>query len=308
MNLNQRGVMTILTLARIVESTLWYILPNPNGFSKAERDSRYQALKGLTAEGTPFFENCKSNGDVGKEIKENMDYFIEDVYAPEGRIVTVDIHDAVHVEQSLLVDLFTSIIKVRAALEAFLLGGIDFLKNTNSLEEKFEKLVLADIKYYHAFASKVSCILIANKFMELNTTANTYAESYSKSHGGINPNQDPEFDVRKDPSFRMVENEFHVLNQAMLDVMNTYPNEKTPEDPEFVFAREQTFNDCDIFTGKKQTTDLNAFFNNFSKYFDKIIEANQNPVNEGFRQLGDELREFEAKLMAEAKEKEGAGK
>ena len=107
----ERNVMTIVTLARIVESTLWYCLPprNASGFSKEERDNRYKALKALTSEGSPFYVNCEKNGDAGKELYEDMGYFIDDVYGNPGRIVTEDLDGKIHVESSLVLELFSSI-------------------------------------------------------------------------------------------------------------------------------------------------------------------------------------------------------
>jgi hypothetical protein len=304
MNEDEKNVMTILTLARIVESSLWYCLPprDANGFSKDERTARFKALTALTAEGTPFDQNCRSNGDLGKDFHDSMGYFIEDVYADPGRIVTVDIHGTVQVEQSLIIDLFTAIVRLRGYLESFLKAADRFLSGKNELDPEFDKLVQTDTKYFHSFAGKIATTLLANKFLELNQNANTYTESYSKNHGGIDPHQDPEFNVRNDPSFRMLENEFHALNQDLVDVLNSYGQ----DDDEFRYARDQVYSDCDIFTGKKQTTDTQAFFQLFTSYFDKILLANQNVLNDMFRSEGDVIQDYETKRQAVAPQGDAA--
>ncbi len=286
MNNEERNVRTILTIARILESTLWYCLPSTNkdGFELEERKQRGKALISLTQEGTPFAVNCDRNGDAGKKLKEDRQYLIEDVYGEPGRIVTVDINSKVHVEESLILELFTSIVDLRGYLESFLASALASLKQENKLDKDFEDLVRTDIRYYHAFAGKISCILIANKFRELNKNVQTYAESYSKSHNGINPNQDPEFDVHNDPSIRRLENEFHELNQDRVNVLNTYGD----HDPDFVYARNQVYSDADIFTGKKQTSDINAFFSRFTSYFDDILKATRNKLNIRFIKAGQE--------------------
>lgn len=299
MNAEEKNVMTILTLARIVENTLWYCLPsrNPEGFSPVERKNRFNALTALTSEGSPFAMNCDNNGDNGKKLKEDMQYFIEDVYSDNGRIVTTDLNNKVEVEQSLVLELFTTIVNLRFRLEAFLGAAKQVLSEKNALSPEFINLVDTDIRYYHCFAGKVSCILIANKFMELNKNAQTYAENYSKQHNGANPNQDPEFDVRNDPSFRMLENEFHELNNDMIMVLNNYGD----DDVDFKFARSQIYSDCDIFTGKKQTTDLNAFFNMFVGYFDTLLASMQNPLNDLFQKAGTSIKNDDAAQAEEAK-------
>lgn len=299
MNAEEKNVMTILTLARIVENTLWYCLPsrNPEGFSAEERKNRLNALTALTSEGSPFAMNCDNNGDNGKKLKEDMRYFIDDVYGDPGRIVTVDLNQNVHVEQSLILELFTSCVTLRFRLEAFLSAAKKVLAENKALEPEFETLLDTDIRYYHCFAGKVSCILISNKFMELNQNAQNYAQSYSKQHNGANPNQDPEFDVRQDPSFRMLENEFHELNNDMIMVLNNYGE----DDVDFRFAREQIYSDCDIFTGKKQTTNLNAFFNMFVSYFDKLLSQLQNPLNQMFQKVGEDMQKEQADAATEVK-------
>lgn len=303
MNAEERNVMTIVTLARIVESTLWYCLPprNASGFSKEERDNRYKALKALTSEGSPFYVNCERNGDTGKELYEEMNYFIEDVYGNPGRIVTEDLEGKVHVESSLVLELFSNICKIRAFLEAFINSAMKFLKESGKLSQEFEELVNTDIRYYHCFAGKISCILISNKFIELNKSAQAYTESYSKQHNGINPNQDPEFNVRNDPAFRMAENEFHELNQDMITVLNSYGE----NDADFRFLRDQVYSDCDLFTGKKSTTDIEAYFRVFTSYFDKILAATQGKLNVLFARMSNQMSE-NAQAKAEEEKTEEA--
>ncbi len=288
MNDEIKNAMTIVTIARIVESSLWYCLQpsNQNGFDPEERKSRLAALTALTQEGSPFAMNCDSNGEAGKTLKEEMQYFIEDVYGNPGRIVTVGIDGKLSVEQSLVIELFSTIVKLRGLLEAFMNAALKALKDNGKSEKDFEDLISTDIRYFHAFAGKISCMLIAEKFMELNQNANTYAQNYSKQHNGINPHNDPEFDVRNDPSFRMLENEFHQINQDMVAVLNSYGD----NDEEFRFAREAVYSDCDIFSGKKQTTDLKAFFRLFNSYFDKILDATQRKLNTMFAQMGEKLK------------------
>lgn len=302
MNAEEKNVMTIVTLARIVESTLWYCLPprNPNGFPKEERDNRYRALKALTSEGSPFSVNCERNGDTGKELYEDMQYFIEDVYGDPGRIVTVDLEGKLHVESSLILELFSQICKLRSFLEAFIVSAMKFLKDSGKLESDFEELVNTDIRYYHCFAGKISCILISEKFIELNKSARAYTENYSKQHNGIDPNQDPEFDIKKDPAFRMAENEFHELNQDMITVLNSYGE----NDADFRFLRSQIYADCDLFTGKKATTDIDAYFRVFTSYFDKILASTQGNLNVLFSKMSTQMAEPEAqaKPAEEAKE------
>ncbi len=290
MNNEEKNVMTIVTIARIVESSLWYCLPPRNGsFALEERAARFKALTALTAEGSPFAMNCDNNGDLGKQLKEDMQYFIEDVYGDPGRMVSVNLDGSVRVESSLNLELFDSIVKLRGFLESFLKSAIAALKERKTMESDFEELIHTDIRYFHAFAGKVSCILIANKFMELNQMARTLTENYVKSHNGQNPNNDPEFNVHNDPSFRMLENEFHQINSNMNAVLNTYGNDG--EDEEFKFARESVYADCDIFSGKKQTTDINAFFNIFTSYFDRIIDSTQGQLNNMFATFGRKMKE-----------------
>lgn len=294
MNNEEKNVMTIVTIARIVESTLWYCLNPREGstFSYEERKARFSALNGLTSEGTPFALNCDNNGDAGKDLKQEMQYFIEDVYGEPGRIVTTTLDNKVVVEESLKIELFSTIVKLRGYLEGFLYAAKKALIEGNLLSKEFSDLIDEDVRYFHAFAGKISCIMISDKFKEINEIANNFAKSYSKQHGGIDPRKDPKFDVRDDPSYRMLENEFHQLNQDMLAVLNTYGE----NDEDFRFAREKIYSDCDIFTGKKQTTDINAFFSRFNSYLDKILDKTQNKLNQMFLDMG--------KAMQDKKEKE----
>lgn len=300
MNIEEKNVMTIVTLGRIVESSLWYCLQprDKNGFSYEERQGRYNALVNLTSEGSPFAVNCDNNKEAGKALKEDMQYFIEDVYGENGRIVRTDINNNVIVEKSLIIELFSTIVKLRNYLESFFEAAIVALRKENLLGEELENLIKLDIKYYHCFAGKISCMLIADKFLEINKNANNYAQSYSRTHGGINPNTDPSFHIDDDPSYRMLENEFHQINQDMVTVLNNYGE----DDEEFRYAREQIYSDCEIFTGKKQTSDLQAFFTIFSSYFDKILDATQNKLNIMFTDIANEMNKETEEEMSKERE------
>lgn len=292
MNNEEKNVMTVVTIARIVEATLWYCLPPRAGsFSKDERDARFKALTALTAPGSPFYMNCDNNGETGKELKEEMQYFIEDVYGPNGRIVSLNLDESVRVETSLIIELFSNIVKLRGYLESFLKAALNELEKRGTLEDDFKELIMTDIRYFHAFAGKISCLLLSNKFMEINDMAKTLNDSYIKSHNGSDPRKDPEFSVTNDPSFRMLENEFHQINSDMNAVLNTYGNDG--QDDEFKFARESVYGDCEIFTGKKQTTDIKAYFNIFTSYFDKILDSTQGRLNNMFQEFGKKLNEVE---------------
>ncbi len=308
MNIAERNVTTILTIARIVENTLAYCLPstNPAGFSKEQREKQGEALRALTGKGSPFAVNCANNGDVGKQLAEDMSYFIEDVYGDPGRIVTVDLNGHVRVESSLVLELYSTIVKLRLYLEGFLASAINYLKGQGQLEESFEKTVKADIRFYHALAGKIGSILIYNKFIEINENANTYMQSYSKSHNGIDPRKDSHFNVDDDPSVRMLKNEFHELNQALVNALNSYN-----DDEDFKFARQSLYSDCELFTGKKKPTDLKAFQSVFTSYFDKIIRTGEKPTNDLFQALTKELdafnKEHAAKRAEAAKEEQNNG-
>ncbi len=297
MNDAERNIMTILTVARIVENALEYCMPsrNPDGFSVADRRSKGEALVALTGEGTPFYVNCFNNGETGDKLYENMSYFIDDVFGENGRIVSVDIHNRVNVEQSLIVDLFTEIVDLRLYLEAFLKSGLRFLRENDMLEPEFEELVNLDMRYYHSLAGKISCQLIVDKFLELNENANSYAQAYSKSHGNIDPHRDPNFNPDDDPSVRMLKNEFHNINQAMVNVLNSYGE----DDPEFRFARDDVYSESEVFSGKRKPMDTKAYFNVYRTHFDRIIAKTQPELNTKYQAMARDLRDFEEKRRAE---------
>lgn len=300
MNIEERNVLTILTISRIVENTLWYCLPtrDQSSFSNTERLTRYKALKELTSEDSPFYVNAKNNGEKGDDLIEKMNYFIEDCYSENGRIITADINGNIEVEESLIAELYTQIVDLRAYLESFLKSGLAYLQSKNLAEDDFVQLVNDDIRYFHAFAGKVGSILLVSKFKELNENARIYTQSYSQEHNRIDPTRDPNFDVHNDPSFRMIENEFRALNQSFVTALNTYGE----DDPEFKICRQNVYDDCEIFTGKKHTTDLNKFFEIYTSYFDKILTSSQQKVNNEFLEIGKKVTEFEAKIQEEMKE------
>jgi hypothetical protein len=298
MNIEERNVMSIVNLSRIIENSLKYVEnPTSKSFVEEERVTLYKALKGLTGKGTPFFENCARNGEFGKELMEDMTYYIEDVYSKDGRIVHSDLQGKVSVETSLVVELFTTIVKLRARLEIFCDKGAEFLKGRKQLDPEIEKLIQDDKRYFHAYAGKLSAVLLANKANEANATVAAFAKSYSKEHGNIDPRKDPEFKPDQDPSVRMVRNEFHELNEDMVMVLNSYGE----QDPDFRFARENTYHDCQIFNGQMETTNPEQFFQLFTSYFNDIIGYTGSEVNTEFRKVSDEIQAFDKQYLEDLK-------
>ena len=298
--IEERNVMTLINISRIIADSLKYVdnPANPN-FSLKEKDEYKKALDNLTKKNSPFEVNCSNNGEFGSELYQDMEYFISDVYDRDGRIVSTDINDNVVVEKSLVKELYNTICKLRIRIEAIIDKGIELLRNNNNLDKEVEDLYRLDKLFFHSYASKIGSELLVTTFDDLNQASRIHQQNYSRTHNGIDPFTDPNFDQDADASVRMLVNEFKEINTILVATMNL---ETTNH--EYKHAREQVISDLDVFSGKKVPTNFNSFAQVFISYFDKVIPPTVNELNKLYNIVGDALAEFDEKMIKELEKKE----
>ena len=297
--IEERNIMTIINIGRIVVDSLKYVdnPKNPN-FSQEDRQSFFQLLNNLTSVGSPFEVNCTNNGEFGAKLKEDMTYFIEDVFSDDGRIVRKDLNDHVIVEESLVKELYGTICNLRLRLELIVDAGLKMLEENKKLDKEVKELVELDNKFFHSVCAKIGSKLLVTTFDELNQASRMYFESYSRSHGGIDPHSDPNFNPTDDANIRMLENEFKQINQDLVNVIGSYKE----ADTQFLSAKDNLYDDFQVFSGKKKTTNFQSFANLFVSYFDKIV-AGVNPLlNNAYNIVGTELQKFDEEFMKKMKE------
>lgn len=308
MNKEEFGVLEFLNIGRILSDCLDYCLVqgDNNRFSLDVRTNLGNRLKQLTREKSNFAVNCDNNGDNGKKYKEEIAYFIEDVFSDDGRIVSTTIDKKVHVEQSLTIELLTSIVRLRLYTESFISAGLKLLKERNLLDADFQNLINSDFLNYHSKASKIASIMLANKFFEYRRNVSQVIKDYSRTHGGADPKDDPEFKLTDDPSIRMLRNEFEEISKDLNTVLHFGDDIEA-----FKAARQKVYDDFPFFSGKKRPTDVQTFINMFCSYFDGLIAFSQaqlqrygQTVNKDTQQFVEELKKNAAENAPQAAEEE----
>ncbi len=301
MNKEEFGVLEFLNIGRVLSDCLDYCLSQGEDgkYSLEIRTNLGNRLKQLTREKSNFDINCDNNGDNGKQFKEEMGYFIDDVFSDNGRIVSITLDKKVHVEQSLVIELLTSIIKLRVYTESFINAGLKLLKDRDLLDADFENLVRADMLNYHSKASKVASIMLSNKFFEYRKNVQQVIQDYSRTHGGADPRKDPEFKLDDDPSIRMLRNEFEEISKDLNTAMHFGDDIE-----EFKLARQKVYDDFSFFSGKKRPTDVRVFINIFCTYFDRLIAVSQAELQRYSAIVNSETKQFVEELKKEAADKD----
>ncbi len=308
MNKEEFGVLEFLNIGRILSDCLDYCLTNgdANRFNVETRTNLGNRIKQLTREKSNFSVNCENNGESGKLYKDELTYFIEDVFGEDGRIISVTREGKIHVEESLVIELLTSIVKLRLYTESFINAGMKLLNEKRLLDSDFENLVKNDLLHYHSKAAKVASILLANKFAEYRKNVQQVLSDYSRTHGGKDPKDDPEFKLDDDPSIRMLRNEFEEISKDLNTVLHF-----GDDNEEFKAASQKIHDDFPFFSGKKRPTDTQVFINMFISYFDKLIAVSQAAlqhysfiVNEATKTFVEELKKERENQAAQATEPE----
>ncbi len=287
MNNSERYVFAVYEIALEVRETLTYFITAPGQNHDYEKYViRGNIIRSMTQPKTPFDLWCEQNGDIGKQVREKVTNFYNDVYGDDSRIIKTREENGkkfVYVEDALYMDLIDYIIGIRETFNDILNGFLRQLGNDKTLEPDFEKMIKMDERYFRAFAFRTLAVLTNTKFMEFNKAIREYLQA--------NPQMKIE-DAMKDPSVSFISNEMSKLfNLAHFLVQHSKET-----DEEFVNAQNKYIESLKIFTGENKVEDINKAFQEFANIFNEILSKSQEEFLKVFSQVFEEVRKFEENL------------
>ncbi|MGN1295339.1 MAG: hypothetical protein ACI4U5_02915 [Bacilli bacterium] len=148
MNQTTRFVMGIYQVALMIRDALEYI-QNKESYDLNVYKQRKQFIEHGLVENAPLSRFLSQNGDVGKNIRNNLNDFVDAVYGDESTIVSID-GDKVVSDKGQTLKMLDFIVGLHETLQDVMKGFINQSKNDNTYEEELDVFLQYDEKFFRS--------------------------------------------------------------------------------------------------------------------------------------------------------------
>ena len=148
MNQTTRFVMGIYQVSLMIRDALEYI-QNKESFDLNVYKQRKQFIEHGLIESAPLSRFLSQNGDVGKNIRNNLNDFVDAVYGDDSTIVSIDGEKVVS-DKGQKLKMLDFIVGLHETLQDVMKGFINQSKNDNTYEEELDTLLKYDEKFFRS--------------------------------------------------------------------------------------------------------------------------------------------------------------
>lgn len=148
MNQTTRFVMGIYQVSLMIRDALEYI-QNKETFDLNVYKQRKQFIEHGLIESAPLSRFLSQNGDVGKNIRNNLNDFVDAVYGDDSTIVSID-GDKVVSDKGQKLKMLDFIVGLHETLQDVMKGFINQSKNDNTYEEELDTFLKYDEKFFRS--------------------------------------------------------------------------------------------------------------------------------------------------------------
>ena len=148
MNQTTRFVMGIYQVSLMIRDALEYI-QNKETFDLNVYKQRKQFIEHGLIESAPLSRFLSQNGDVGKNIRNNLNDFVDAVYGDDSTIVSIDGEKVVS-DKGQKLKMLDFIVGLHETLQDVMKGFINQSKNDNTYEEELDTFLKYDEKFFRS--------------------------------------------------------------------------------------------------------------------------------------------------------------
>ena len=148
MNQTTRFVMGIYQVSLMIRDALEYI-QNKETFDLNVYKQRKQYIEHGLIESAPLSRFLSQNGDVGKNIRNNLNDFVDAVYGDDSTIVSIDGEKVVS-DKGQKLKMLDFIVGLHETLQDVMKGFINQSKNDNTYEEELDTFLKYDEKFFRS--------------------------------------------------------------------------------------------------------------------------------------------------------------
>lgn len=148
MNQTTRFVMGIYQVSLMIRDALEYI-QDKETFDLNVYKQRKQFIEHGLIESAPLSRFLSQNGDVGKNIRNNLNDFVDAVYGDDSTIVSIDGEKVVS-DKGQKLKMLDFIVGLHETLQDVMKGFINQSKNDNTYEEELDTFLKYDEKFFRS--------------------------------------------------------------------------------------------------------------------------------------------------------------
>ena len=148
MNQTTSFVMGIYQVSLMIRDALEYI-QNKETFDLNVYKQRKQFIEHGLIESAPLSRFLSQNGDVGKNIRNNLNDFVDAVYGDDSTIVSIDGEKVVS-DKGQKLKMLDFIVGLHETLQDVMKGFINQSKNDNTYEEELDTFLKYDEKFFRS--------------------------------------------------------------------------------------------------------------------------------------------------------------
>lgn len=263
-----RVIVSLVYYNSLVRDTLEYTIPK-DSYEVNFYDYKRNGIVNEPKLNTPLKVFLDQNGEKADELRKKLEQFGEDFYSDNSTVIKKAADNTLRVDHAQSVKIFENVIPLHEELNSIINLHVNFARQNNQLEERVEKLVKADERFYRAVALLSLQGELVRQFEEFNKVMR-------ESQG------------QPTPQSNFIQNDLNTLVKAL----NTVRANATCKDNVYTTALDAVFAEVEMMNGRRDLPAGKTFadvFNDANVKISELVKDSEAGWRENYTPLLQEL-------------------
>ena len=263
-----RVIVSLVYYNSLVRDTLEYTIPK-DSYEVNFYDYKRNGIVNEPKLNTPLKVFLDQNGEKADELRKKLEQFGEDFYSDNSTVIKKAADNTLRVDHAQSVKIFENVIPLHEELNSIINLHVNFARQNNQLEERVEKLVQADERFYRAVALLSLQGELVRQFEEFNKVMR-------ESQG------------QPTPQSNFIQNDLNTLVKAL----NTVRANATCKDNVYTAALDAVFAEVEMMNGRRDLPAGKTFadvFNDANVKISELVKDSEAGWRENYTPLLQEL-------------------
>lgn len=263
-----RVIVSLVYYNSLVRDTLEYTIPK-DSYEVNFYDYKRNGIVNEPKLNTPLKVFLDQNGEKADELRKKLEQFGEDFYSDNSTVIKKAADNTLRVDHAQSVKIFENVIPLHEELNSIINLHVNFARQNNQLEERVEKLVQADERFYRAVALLSLQGELVRQFEEFNKVMR-------ESQG------------QPTPQSNFIQNDLNTLVKAL----NTVRANATCKDNVYTAALDAVFAEVEMMNGRRDLPAGKTFadvFNDANVKISELVKDSETGWRENYTPLLQEL-------------------
>ena len=263
-----RVIVSLVYYNSLVRDTLEYTIPK-DSYEVNFYDYKRNGIVNEPKLNTPLKVFLDQNGEKADELRKKLEQFGEDFYSDNSTVIKKAADNTLRVDHAQSVKIFENVIPLHEELNSIINLHVNFVRQNNQLEERVEKLVQADERFYRAVALLSLQGELVRQFEEFNKVMR-------ESQG------------QPTPQSNFIQNDLNTLVKAL----NTVRANATCKDNVYTAALDAVFAEVEMMNGRRDLPAGKTFadvFNDANVKISELVKDSETGWRENYTPLLQEL-------------------